>query len=88
MSGAQVVLVPSTARDRVELFKFGSADADGRVTLRGVVPGDYTLIAWEAIEYYSWFDPEVLKEAENAGQQVRMAEGGRTTAEVRVIPAQ
>jgi hypothetical protein len=58
------------------------------MTLRGVVPGDYTLIAWEAIEYYSWFDPEVLKEAESAGKKLSVAERGRTTAEVRVIPAQ
>jgi 5-hydroxyisourate hydrolase-like protein (transthyretin family) len=86
VSGAQIVLIP-TARERVDLFNFESADMTGRVTLRRVVPGDYTLIAWEAIEDLSWFDPEVIKEAEAFGKKLSIPESARMTTDIRAIPA-
>jgi hypothetical protein len=87
IAGAQVVLVPATARDRMELFKSGNSDSNGRVTLRSVVPGDYILIAWEALESYAWIDPDVLKGAEASATKLSIAESARITTTVRVIPA-
>ena len=85
--GAQVVLVPATP-ERLDLFTSGSTDTSGRVTLRGVVPGEYRLIAWEAIESLSWLDPDVSKQAEGSAKSLRIGEGARMAAEIQVIPAQ
>jgi hypothetical protein len=46
------------------------------------------LIAWEAIEKFSWFDPDVIKDAEASGKKLSIVEGGKITAtDIGVIPA-
>ena len=85
---AQVVLVPDQARYRSELFKFTLADQNGRFALRDLAPGDYHLYAWEAIDPYSWFDPEVTKRYEQAALPVHLAESARQTLNPQLIPAQ
>jgi len=84
--GAQVVLIPA-AGGRAGDSEFDTADASGRVTLRGVAPGDYMLVAWEAIETLAWLDPDVAREAAPSGKRITLAESANTTAEIRVIPA-
>jgi uncharacterized surface anchored protein len=87
VAGAQVVLVP-TARDRFNLYFFETTDAAGQASILDVVPGDYMLIAWEAIEKFSWFDPDVIKDAEASGKKLSIVEGGKITAtDIGVIPA-
>jgi len=81
------VLVPAQ-RDRTELFYFESADSAGLATLDGVVPGDYTLIAWEAIEDNAWFDPEVIDAAQQSGKKITIREGGRINVTVGAIQLQ
>jgi hypothetical protein len=84
--GAQVVVVPNRFRDRTELFKSASADQNGRFTVSGIPPGDYKVFAWESIEPYSWFDPEILKRDEQAGKAIRFEESSRMRLDLRVIP--
>jgi hypothetical protein len=84
--GAQVVLVPA-ARDRLSLYFFQTADAAGHASLRDVVPGDYTLLAWEAIERFAWFDPDVIRDAEASGKKLSIPEGAKITADIRAVPA-
>lgn len=86
-AGAQVVLVPSPARDRPELFKTATTDQNGRFTIRNAAPGEYRLMAWEAIETYSWFDPEVLKRSEPFSTPIQLSESASATANLRLIPA-
>jgi hypothetical protein len=85
--GVQVVLVPDKARHRVELFKNTVTDQNGRFSMRNLAPGDYTLYVWEAIEPYSWFDPEVLKRYEQSGQRLHLTESARQTVDPRLISA-
>jgi hypothetical protein len=85
LPGVWVVLVPA-AREKTSNFIFESSDADGRVTLTGVIPGDYLLFAWEAIESWAWFDPEVVKAAEPFGMKLSFSESARLSAEIRAIP--
>jgi hypothetical protein len=84
--GAQVVLVP-TARDRFNVYFYETTDATGHASLRDVVPGDYTLIAWEAIERFAWFDPDVIRDAEASGRKLSIPEGAKVMADIRVVPA-
>jgi hypothetical protein len=84
----QAVLIPDQQRDRIDLYKTAMSDANGRFSLRGVAPGDYHLFAWEAIDPYAYFDPEVMKQFESKGNPVHIAESAKETVDVRVIPAE
>jgi hypothetical protein len=86
-SAAQVVLVPDRNRDRPELFRTAIADQNGRFKVSGVPPGNYKVFAWEAIELYSWFDPEILARDDARSKAIRMEESSNLTIDVPVIPA-
>jgi len=86
MPYVQAVLVPNSS-DRPELFKNVITDKNGRFRMNAIAPSDYTLFAWEAIELYSWFDPEVLKLYQARGQAVHVTESSRQTLDARMIPA-
>jgi hypothetical protein len=82
--GAQILLVPNRSRHRHQLFRAVTADQNGRFSIPNVVPGDYKLFAWEAIEPYSWFDAEVLARYESRARPIHVAERSRQTVEVSV----
>lgn len=86
LTGIMVVLIPNRMRTRPDLFKMAVAGGDGHFEMHGVAPGDYKLFAWEGIEPYSWFDPEVIRRFETSGKAVHVMEASTQTVEVRVIP--
>src|SRR6185436_11542325 len=59
VAGAQAVLIPDRSPGRRDLYRTAVTSTDGRFTLRGITPGDYRLFAWEDLEPYAYFDPEV-----------------------------
>jgi 5-hydroxyisourate hydrolase-like protein (transthyretin family) len=85
-SGAHVVLIPNN-RERTELFRPVSSDSTGRFNIPLVVPGDYILAAWDAIEPNAFFDPELIRQAERLGKAIRVAESSNQTTTVTSIPA-
>jgi hypothetical protein len=87
VSGIQAVLIPDTQRDRRELYKTGITDQNGRISLLGLTPGDYRLFAWEDIEPFSYFDPEVLRQYEQQGKLVHVKESATEQVEMKIIPA-
>jgi 5-hydroxyisourate hydrolase-like protein (transthyretin family) len=84
-AGAQVVLIPTANRERTELFRPVTADTTGHFTIPNIVPGDYTLVAWEAIEPFSFFDPNLIRQAEAQGKTVRVEESSSQTVNVSVL---
>jgi len=82
------VLIPDLQRDRVDLYKTAMSDGNGLFSLRSIVPGDYHLFAWEAIDPYVYFDPDVLKQFESKGKPVHVAESAKENVDVRIIPAE
>lgn len=87
--GARVVLVPEPPRrQRTELYKTAATDQYGRFTLRGVPPGEYKLFAWEEVETGAYQDPDFLRPYEERGKAVRVEEGARLGAELKLIPAE
>jgi len=80
--------VPDRFRDRADLIKTAVTDKDGRFTIRGIPPGEYKIFAWEAIEQFAYFDPDVLRQFEQLGKAVSIPESGKITLEVKLIPAQ
>jgi sarcosine oxidase gamma subunit len=87
VSGAQVVLVPDRARFRVELYQALTTDKGGRFATAPIAPGDYKVFAWESIEEFSWFDPDVLTRYESRSRTVHVTETSAETIDIRVIPA-
>jgi hypothetical protein len=86
VQGVQAVLVPDAHRDRFELFRAVTADQNGRFTMRGVPPGDYKVFAWESIESYGYFDPELLKRDEANGQRIKIQDSDKASVSVKMIP--
>ena len=87
-AGARVVLVPDANRYRNELFKEATSDQNGHFSISRIAPGDYKVFAWDSLEPYAYFDPEVLRKHEQNGMPVRILESSRKTLELRMIPAE
>jgi hypothetical protein len=85
LPGAQVVLIPNRNRERTELFRQVTADAAGRFAIPSIAPGEYTLAAWQTLEPYAFFDPSLIRQAEDQGKAVRVGESSRQTVDVTVI---
>lgn len=84
--GVQAVLIPDS-RERIDLYKTATTDQRGHYTIRGVIPGDYKLYAWEGIDAYGYFDPDVMRSSDRLGTPARVAESSALTVQGKVIPA-
>jgi hypothetical protein len=62
-----------------------TADTAGHFIISNITPGDYTLVAWESIEPFSFFDPLLIRQAETQGTSVRVEESSRQNRNVNVI---
>ncbi|HLQ76866.1 MAG TPA: carboxypeptidase-like regulatory domain-containing protein, partial [Terriglobia bacterium] len=85
--GVQVVLIPEKLRYRDELYKTVDTDEKGRFGFRAIAPGDYRIFAWEALEPFAYFNPELLSKYEQQGQFVHVSEASQQTVDVKMIPA-
>jgi protocatechuate 3,4-dioxygenase beta subunit len=78
IANAVVVAVPEPKyRKRQSHYQRTATDQDGRFTLRGVYPGEYTLYAWEVLEGDDYLDPDFLKTVDNQGTTVKVEKSGR-----------
>ena len=85
-SGVLVVAVPEAARrGRTASYKSASTDAQGRVQLTDLAPGEYRIFATTDIALSDWQDPEVLKRFETRGELVRLAEAGSAAVTITVL---
>jgi len=83
--GATVVGAPNgESRKRFDLYGQETTDPQGHFTLRGLNPGEYTVMAWEDLEDNAR-DPEVVKLYEDRGEKVQLDEGARKHVVVKVI---
>jgi hypothetical protein len=84
--GAQVVLLPAASRrQRIGLSKSTTTDQNGVFTLRGIAPGDYSVVALENVERGAWMDPNFLRGNENAAKKVEIKEGSAQSFELKVL---
>ena len=86
--GASVVLVPEGKwRGQPNYYRQAVSDMLGRFALRNIVPGDYTVFAWEQVDRGAYFDPEFLARYEDRGKAVHIEEGGQISVKLEEIPA-
>jgi hypothetical protein len=87
-ANAVVVAVPeSRLRTRTDQYRKTVTDQNGRFTLRGIRPGDYTFFAWESVEGDAYYNPDFLKTYEGQGSALHVAEGEQKSLHLDVIPA-
>jgi Carboxypeptidase regulatory-like domain len=84
---AHVVLLPDAPR-RSQMALHGECrtDAEGTCSLAGVTPGSYHVFAFPTESQLDFRDPESLKDLEKYGKPIKIAEGEKQKAELKVIP--
>ena len=73
-SGIMVALVPKNPEAQPELFRRDQSDLDGSFIVRGVIPGQYTIIAVEGAWGFPWLEKGVLARYLPKGQTINVTE--------------
>ena len=85
---ATVVAVPEEKyRKLPDRFGIGATDQSGHFIIRGLVPGTYTLFAWQDADDEVWRDPDFLKSQEANGRTLKVEEGSSQKIELRLSSA-
>jgi Carboxypeptidase regulatory-like domain len=85
VSDAVVIALPSLEnRKRRDLFKKVSTDQRGHFVIRGMRPGEYTILALDDLDE-DYRDPDVVKPFEDRGKTVRLEKDQRTALVLKVI---
>jgi large repetitive protein len=81
-----VVLVPPLQR-RADptAFKAVTTDQTGRFLAQGLLPGEYTVLAWKDIAPEEYLNPQSLRENERLGEKVLVEAGSRNIITARLI---
>jgi carboxypeptidase family protein len=83
---AVVVAVPEARfRSHPDRFHKVSTDQQGHFMLRSLPPGDYTLLAWEALDGDAYLNPEFLKKYEGQGKALHTRELDHVSTQLAVI---
>ena len=80
---AMIVLVPKDPEGNRDLFRRDQSDLDGTFSLRGVVPGSYTLVAIEDGWDLDWSRPEIVGAYRKRGQPVEISSKASGPVEVK-----
>ena len=75
-AGAMVVLVPKSPETDRSLFRRDQSDLDGTFSLRGVVPGSYTVLAIENGWDLDWSQPGVIGAYLKGGRTIEVVNQG------------
>jgi Carboxypeptidase regulatory-like domain len=82
-----VVIVPApNRRHNPAAFRTEVTDQVGAFSVRGLLPGEYTVLAWDDVEASVYENPESLKDVEHRGVRATVERGTRNVVDVRVIP--
>jgi hypothetical protein len=82
-----VVIAPAPSRrENPAAFRTAITDQVGLFSVRGLLPGEYTVLAWEGVEAGAYQNPEFLRDFESRGVKATVERGSRNVVDVRVIP--
>jgi len=85
---ATVVLAPAAGelRGSHQMYRVTNTGERGTFSLQGVRPGSYKLFAFQEIEPFAWFDPELLRMVESLGAGVSVGVGEVALRDLVAIP--
>jgi len=88
-SSASVVLLPQGNRSYQSRYaRRAVTDQSGRFSMKSIIPGDYKILAFQAVERSSLSDPEFLQRFEDRGESVHIREGDTLSISLDAIPAE
>ena len=88
IANAVVVAIPAPQfRKQSDRYVRTTTDQAGHFTMRGVRPGEYSLLAWEVLDGDDYLDPDFLKPLEAQATSVKIEKTGHQTVTLKVIPA-
>ena len=88
-SGAMVVLIPQgTHGSQFRFYKRSATDQSGRFSIKGIVPGDYRVLALEGFERGVLADPDFLQQFDDRGEVVHLQEGSSVNVSLDAILAE
>jgi hypothetical protein len=86
--GVTAVLVPAeNRRQNAALYNVAKSDAQGRFTMTSLVPGRYTLYAWESVRAGAYQNAEFLEKFAGQGVAVVVQSGSISSVSVSAIRA-
>jgi protocatechuate 3,4-dioxygenase beta subunit len=89
LAGVMVVLVPNDPANHLDLFRLDQSDSDGSFALRGVAPGQYTIVAIEDGWGLEWARPEVIGRYLSGGSAVTVTESsGKLLRLSKAVPVE
>jgi hypothetical protein len=80
-NGAQVLILKDGSP-----MQSRSADENGMLSIKGLKPADYRVIAWEDVDPERLWDPDYLRKFENDGKSIKISASGHEAAQVKAIP--
>jgi hypothetical protein len=88
VANAVVVAIPDPQfRKQADRYTRATTDQAGHFTMRGMRPGEYSVLAWELLESDDYLDPDFLKLLEVQATSVKIDKGAHKTVALKVIPA-
>ena len=81
-----VVIAPApNRRGNPTLFRTLVTDQAGLFSVHGLLPGEYTVFAWEDGDAGTYENPELLRDFESRGVKATVERGSRNHVDVRII---
>jgi|SRR5581483_1656330 len=86
-SDGTVVLFSTDTARWTEDFRYVRAvrpDAQGQWQIKGAPPGEYFVVALDAVEDGQWFEPEFLESVRDHAARLTLIEGQSQTSQLRL----
>ncbi|HKV48985.1 MAG TPA: carboxypeptidase-like regulatory domain-containing protein [Candidatus Acidoferrales bacterium] len=85
--GALVVVIPNAdAPDRERRYRTATTDQYGRFDVKGVPPGEYTIIALQGMsDDQSFLDPDFMQQYANKAETLNLTEGDHKTLQLNLV---
>ena len=84
VGGATVAVIPDASK-RASLFRSAITDQNGRFKLSDIIPGAYSLYAWDQIEDEEWRNEEFIKKYDDRRTRVQLDTGGRQALQLQIV---